>query len=124
MSNSSNQQNNENQRVSDLIRDFQLITHFLADGATQHTVYRVSDQSRHRRPSRIDETWNRQQELGRGGFGCVWLERCTSVPGEGKLRAVKEIWKDPSPSVLYSRELEAMAKFSHKRLRAFFLPIS
>ncbi|KAH7141673.1 kinase-like domain-containing protein [Dactylonectria macrodidyma] len=119
MSSSSNQQNqnrnHESQRVPDLVRDFQLTTRFLTDGATQHTVYRVSLQSGHQRPSRIDETWNRQQELGSGGFGCVWLERCVSEPGQGKLRAVKEIRKDPSLPVSYTRELEAMAKFSHKR---------
>ncbi|KAJ4230755.1 hypothetical protein NW757_013953 [Fusarium falciforme] len=115
MGNSSNQQNLESQRVSDLVRDFQLTTCFLAGDRTQHTVNRVSDRARHRRPSRINETWSREQELGSGGFGCVWLERCVSGPAEGKLRAVKEIRKDPSLLVSYSRELEAMARFSHKK---------
>ncbi|KAH7116572.1 kinase-like domain-containing protein [Dactylonectria estremocensis] len=115
MSNPSNQQGGENQPVPDLIHDFQLPTCFLPDGATQHTVYRVSHQSRQQRPSRIDETWCQQQELGRGSFGCVWLERCASGPAEGRLRAVKGIRKDHSLQLSYARELEAMAKFSHER---------
>ncbi|KAH7000892.1 kinase-like domain-containing protein [Ilyonectria destructans] len=120
-SNQQNQQNHENQRVPDLVRDSRLTTRFLTSGATQHTVYHVSLQSCHRRPSRIDETWYRQQVLGNGSFGCVWLERCASGPAEGKLRAVKEIRKDPSLPVSYSRELEAMAKFSHKRYAHCFV---
>ncbi|KAH7146670.1 kinase-like domain-containing protein [Dactylonectria estremocensis] len=112
MSNSSNQQNDENQRVPDLVHDSRLTTCFLPNGATQHTVYH---QSRNRRPARVNETWYRQRELGNGSFGCVWLERCASGPAEGKLRAVKDIRKDPSLPVSYSRELEAMAKFSHER---------
>ncbi|KAJ4264718.1 hypothetical protein NW764_015803 [Fusarium oxysporum] len=115
MNNSSNLQNHESQRVPDLVRDSRLPTCFLPSGATQHTIYRVSDQSPHRRPSRINETWYRQRELGSGGFGCVWLERCVSGPTDGKVRAVKEIRKDPSLPVPFSRELEAMAKFSHMK---------
>ncbi|KAH6883515.1 hypothetical protein B0T10DRAFT_580503 [Thelonectria olida] len=95
VSNSSNQQNHENQRVPDLVRDSRLTTSFLPSGATQHTVCRVSHQSRHRRPAPINETWFRQQELGNGSFGCVWLEKCSSGPATGRLWAVKEMRKDP-----------------------------
>ncbi|KAH7124522.1 kinase-like domain-containing protein [Dactylonectria macrodidyma] len=110
-----NQKNYENQRVPDFVRDSRMMTRFLPSGATEHTVYRVSHQSPHLRPCRINEMWYRRRELGNGSFGCVWLEKCASGPAEGKLRAVKEIRKDPSLPVPYLRELEAMAKFSHER---------
>lgn len=57
----------------------------------------------------------------------MWLE--TLAPeneGEIKLRAVKEIRKEPQPYKLvdYSRELEAMAKFSNPRVLVISLPSS
>ncbi|KAK4221320.1 kinase-like domain-containing protein [Podospora fimiseda] len=55
------------------------------------------------------------EELGRGGFGTVWLQRCRKGPKEGQLRAVKSIRCSGgavSPSSECVRELEAIDKFS------------
>ncbi|EOO03023.1 putative calcium calmodulin-dependent protein kinase type 1b protein [Phaeoacremonium minimum UCRPA7] len=99
-------------RASDLVRDSQLNTRFVA-GAIQH-VYYLSSSTTRRRRIRTEETWRRQRELGNGTFGRVWLEGCVSGSKQGQLRAVKEISKDgASTTIDYGRELEAIAKFSH-----------
>ena len=58
----------------------------------------------------VVETWHRVQELGRGGFGIVFLERSAG----GEQRAVKEIPKDKS-RIDYKRELMAMAVLAKVR---------
>ncbi|KAF7544868.1 hypothetical protein G7Z17_g9615 [Cylindrodendrum hubeiense] len=103
-------------RHSDLVRDSQLTTRFLPGGATQHAIYSTPVQSGRRRRIRVEETWRREKELGNGTFGRVWLEGCVAGPATGKLRAVKEIDKNSAVSFIdYSRELEAVAKFSHEK---------
>lgn len=68
-------------------------------------------------PSEI-ETWKNVKQLGRGGYGTVSLERCTSSPGTERLRAVKRVSKPPgSQSRLYLRELKAMARLVRPRVR-------
>jgi hypothetical protein len=107
-------------RVSDLVRDSRLTTRFIPDRAlTQHVSHHSSRSARQRR-IRVEETWQRHQELGNGTFGQVWLERCVAGPRDGQLRAVKAIPKDrtSSANIDYARELEAMAKFSHDRVWA------
>ena len=49
-----------------------------------------SDASQGRRRLKVVEKWYRDRELGRGGFGTVFLERS----GKGECRAVKVIAKD------------------------------
>ncbi|KAF7557839.1 hypothetical protein G7Z17_g357 [Cylindrodendrum hubeiense] len=102
-------------RASDLVRDSRLRTSVSA-GLTHHTYYTSSPDARCRR-ARTKETWRRGRGLGNGTFGRVWLETCEAGPKSSQLRAVKEIPKDRtlSSSIDYSRELEAMAKFSHDR---------
>lgn len=66
----------------------------------------------------MESKWQRTKELGRGSFGVVWLEKCTSGPDLGQVWAVKELRKGTrtvSP-VSYARELEAIAKFSLERV--------
>ncbi|KAK7426356.1 hypothetical protein QQZ08_007111 [Neonectria magnoliae] len=106
---------NPHHRVPDLVRDSQLNTRFLPGGVTQHTIYVTSNHFSRRRRVRVEEIWHRERELGNGTFGRVWLQRCASGPATGSLRAVKEMEKDSSRPVDYTRELEAMAKFSHEK---------
>ncbi len=48
----------------------------------------------------------------------VWLEECVTGPSLGKVCAVKEIVKQTASAsaTAYSRELEAMAKFSQEKV--------
>jgi hypothetical protein len=102
-------------RLPDLVLDSRLRTEF-RDSITIHSYLEIDDAGG--RYSR-EEYWTRDQFLGRGGFGQVRLERCaTKGTMEGSLRAVKIINKplDPSESLDFNRELEAIAKFSNDRV--------
>ncbi|RSL58998.1 hypothetical protein CEP54_007470 [Fusarium duplospermum] len=92
--------------LPDLVRDWELDTKFVSDKQTIHTTY-VSDPAR-----------------GRGSFGVVSLQKCTSGPKSGNVRAVKEIQvtQDRSLDKFLSREISAIVKFSHKRFRECFVP--
>ena len=61
----------------------------------------------------VETDWYRDRELGRGGFGTVFLERS----GTGECRAVKDIAKDRNSRVVidYRRELMAMARLAKVR---------
>jgi hypothetical protein len=65
------------------------------------------------------------KKIGSGGFGDIWLERCTSGgQPDDNLRAVKQMTVDRKyGSIDYNRELEAIAKFSHKRVRLMNISI-
>jgi hypothetical protein len=67
----------------------------------------------------MEECWERGRNLGTGSFGTVWLEKLITENGEEKYRAVKEIRKgvQRSKAIDYSRELEAIAKFSHQKVQ-------
>ena len=103
--------------VSDLVRDSKLETMFY-EKYTQH-VYHVSGANPRQRKIRKEERWERGGNLGTGTFGTVWLEKLVTDSGEEKYRAIKEIRKDmrQSGAIDYSRELEAIAKFSHQKVR-------
>ncbi|OQE41017.1 hypothetical protein PENCOP_c005G04847 [Penicillium coprophilum] len=116
-------------RISDLIRDSKLETYFLPDCQveTVHT-FQESDPTSGQRLVTRSEHWQRQKRVGRGGFGCVWLEkrikggRPGALAQDGAVRAVKQIDTDPSPrSIDFNRELEAIAKFSHPRYERCFV---
>jgi serine/threonine protein kinase len=108
-------------RLSDLVRDSRRDSEF-SQGQVRH-VYHVSNHITRQRRILVEEVWERQKELGNGTFGHVYLERCIAGPKEGQLRAVKAVAKDISTSkskdasLMYERELEAMAKFSHEKVR-------
>ena len=88
-----------------------LETKFL-DNCVQHTTYH-SNASRGERQVKVVTTWRRDQELGRGISGTVFLERS----GKGALRAVKDIVKDKNSRIKidYGRELIAMATLAKVR---------
>ena len=71
------------------------------------------------RTVRKEERWARDKSLGAGASGTVYLEKSITENGEVQHRAVKEIRKSAhkSGAIDYSRELEAMAKFSHPKVR-------
>lgn len=76
----------------------------------QHITYR-SDAAQGRRRVRVVEKWYRDQKLGQGSFGTVFLESSE----EGGCRAVKEVSKRRDGAVDYRRELIAMAKLARVR---------
>jgi hypothetical protein len=102
--------------LSDLVRDWKLESNKV-DNYTVHTRH-ISNPAKGIWRQRVEERWQREEELGRGAYGVVWLEKCITGPSDGQLRAVKELRKarrSLSPAY-YSRELEAIFKFSHERV--------
>jgi hypothetical protein len=99
---------------SDLVRDSKIETERVGLGF-RHIFYDTGPSASQRRVRR-EENWIRQKFVGRGAYGNVYLERCDS----GKVRAVKEIQKfvQPGEEIDYMRELEAVAKFSHRNVSA------
>lgn len=102
--------------ISDLVRDSKLETEFHHE-YTQH-VYYISGHNPRQRTLKKEERWKREKRLGNGTFGIVWKEKSVTESDDIKYRAVKEIKKRaPGPgAVEYSRELEAIAKFSHRKV--------
>ncbi|KAL5363914.1 kinase-like domain-containing protein [Aspergillus floccosus] len=109
--------------LPDLVRDSELETHFLPDCNTE-TVHTYHERSPYSRGlvSR-SEHWRRLRKIGGGGFGTVWLERCIKGGQPGiELRAVKHLDMTPNAKRLdYSRELEAIAKFSQWKYERCFV---
>jgi len=107
---------------SDHLLDWKLETE-CCDNGFRHTFYVTGSTARDRRV-RAEETWTRDRVLGEGSYGTVWVERCShrSVnrpdPAPGK-RAVKEMKKSVISGQTwdYIKELEAIVKFSHTRVR-------
>jgi hypothetical protein len=106
------------QSYSDLVLDSKLDVEVYR-GYSVQTDY-VSNPELRQRRERVEQTWKTTKRLGSGSFGVVWREECTSGPALGQVRAVKEIWKEERTDTVntdYSRELEAIAKFSQPRVR-------
>ena len=95
----------------DLLDLLQLRANFeTIEGATYTEHHRLfSDSSRQIRNQLEIKRWKRERELGRGGFGTVYLEQET----EGQLRAVKIVQRrSEKKAVEYLREVLAMANLS------------
>ena len=110
-------------RLPDLVRDSKLETHFLPSGdssvETVHTYHEPDPTSRRRLVSR-SEHWQRQRKIGGGSSASVWLEKCTKGGHRDvEVRAIKqiEIHRHSGRMLDFSRELEAIAKFSHRKVR-------
>jgi hypothetical protein len=104
--------------ISDLVRDSKLDTQF-GDEFTKHVYF----ESGLERKTQREECWKRKKHIGRGAYGRVWLEQCVIGQREVEFRAVKEIPKlqQTSKPIDYNRELEAIAKFSHRRVWSLVL---
>lgn len=101
--------------VPDLVQVSKLETQFdLDSNCTQHVRYTFGNTSR--KKIRQEERWRREKDIGCGGGGVIWLERCIQENNERNVRAVKKIRKIDSSA--YYRELEAMALFSHSKVRS------
>jgi hypothetical protein len=104
-------------RHSDLITDSKLDTRF-DSGYTVHT-YREHTPGLQRGVVLREEVWLRKSQVGRGAYGEVWLENCIRGNRGVDVRAVKQVSTKPLDSgkpIDYSRELEAIAKFSHNKV--------
>lgn len=104
-------------RVSDLVQDAELQTHFHPEYTT-HFYIETGTTVRQRAILREDNWKRHRKPVGKGSYGCVWLEQCERENGQVEFRAVKEVDKCPhnSKPIDYRRELEAIMKFSHKNV--------
>ena len=103
----------EMSKVPDWVLDSKLETYFRSKYETVHTYY--EQESLSRRPIKKTVHWQREKKIGSGGFGEVWLERCTKGNNHGyQVRATKKM--EVRHQIDYSRELEAIAKFSHSKV--------
>ena len=64
------------------------------------------------------EVWRQKRRIGWGAFGSVWVEECIAGhrPDNSRERAVKVIHLSGVHSNVYGRELEALAKFSQRKV--------
>jgi serine/threonine protein kinase len=100
--------------------DLDLIDHFKLDAVvtatyTTHFEYEI-DQFRRVADQKVEKRWDREQNIGRGAFGEVWLE-VKREHGDVQKRAVKVINKSLMRGLKldYKKELHALAKFSKAR---------
>lgn len=103
-------------RWPDLVRDTRLSTTIQGDVTIHH--HEDSDDENNARSTWRDERWKVTVRLGHGGCGSVWLQECVEGKRGIDRRAVKVIprmnLKDKRDN--YMAELEAIAKFSQKRV--------
>ncbi|KAK0716152.1 kinase-like domain-containing protein [Lasiosphaeris hirsuta] len=106
--------------LSDLVRDSRIEATVFANHTVQ-VVYQVGHSARQRR-IRTEEVWVREGCLGRGAYGTVYKESCEEGP-RSRVRAVKEIKTSVvvDEDVDHTRELEAIAKFSHPKYAHCFV---
>ncbi|KAJ5371668.1 hypothetical protein N7517_003674 [Penicillium concentricum] len=107
-------------KLPDWVLDSKLETHFLP-GRKYETVHTYYEQESHsQRPIKKTEHWQREKKIDSGGFGEVWLERCTKRKNHGhQVRATKEM--EVHRQIDYARELEAIVKFSHSKYDRCFV---
>jgi hypothetical protein len=102
--------------LPDLVQDSRLDVEIHDGCAVQ--IYFEADAESQDRPKPKMEVWSQVKQIGGGGFGSVWLEKCTSGRQEGATRAVKRlaIKQTGLRDASYVRELETIAKFSQERV--------
>lgn len=99
-------------RIPDLVQDTQLETSFVDNYIVHH--HDDSDEENHARSVRRTEYWQWDRLLARGGCSEVWLQQCYQGKHTHEWRAVKVIQE--VQGIDYMSELEAIAKFSQKRV--------
>ena len=100
---------------SDLVLDSKLETRF-ESGYIVHSYQQVSNDSERRVVVQREEYWRPIEHIGSGAYGSVWLEKCVQGHQDVELRATKKVSRRPLRSgreIDYSRELTALARFSH-----------
>lgn len=106
---------------SDLVQESKLKTIF-SSNSTRHFFYERGTSNRDRK-IQLKEKWKQRRFLGQGAYGTVWLETCDQPARDNgpRVRAVKRIPIDImiSEDIDYSRELEAVIKFSQPSVRTF-----
>ncbi|KAK2471583.1 hypothetical protein H9L39_16876 [Fusarium oxysporum f. sp. albedinis] len=106
-------------QLPELVRDTELRTRF----ETPYTIHEFLEAPHTLAPARR-EVWKRVKTIGQGGFSYVCLEECVQGHAEDtpKTRAVKVISsRQNADAMSYSRELEAVAKFSQKKFMTYFV---
>jgi hypothetical protein len=101
-------------QLPELVRDTELRTRF----ETPYTIHEFLEAPHSLAPARR-EVWKRVKTIGHGGFSYVCLEECVQGHAEDtpQTRAVKVISsRQDADAMSYSRELEAVAKFSQKKV--------
>jgi len=97
------------------LQGLDLIEHFRQDAVvtancTTHIEYKTN-RARGIRKEKVERRWYREQRIGQGTFGKVWLE-VTREDDDVEKRAVKIIDKSCMLGLDYKKELLALAKFS------------
>jgi hypothetical protein len=115
------------QQIPDLVRDSRLdVVRY--DGQTGTTTQKCKVNQSIQRNAFILETWKKDRRIGvgQGSFARVWLEVNRDDVARLRARVVKEI--DVSDRRLtatdFIRELEAIAKFSHEKVKHHQLSLS
>ncbi|EGU84762.1 hypothetical protein FOXB_04726 [Fusarium oxysporum f. sp. conglutinans Fo5176] len=106
-------------QLPELVRDTELRTRF----ETPYTIHEFLEGPYSLAPARR-EVWKRLKTIGQGGFSYVCLEECVQGHAEDtpQTRAVKVISsRQDADAMSYSRELEAVAKFSQKKFMTYFV---
>lgn len=104
-------------RLPDLVVDSKLESTFHQDA---RIIIHTASESNHHDVRLIQRTehWRDEICIGEGYSGSVWLQRCIGGP---KLHAFRAVKKVPKPYLNHNafdyRELEASAKFSHRKVR-------
>jgi hypothetical protein len=112
-------------RLPDLVRDSRLETPIFDSRITVHDYEESGDTPQDRLVRRREE-WEREaRPIGRGGFSLVWLEKCTKGNTAQAYRVLKEISMTDSRTRTadYVRELEAIAKFSQRKVPGLAKPL-
>lgn len=107
--------------TSELVKDLELETKII-NGCTKHFFYQRGTSGTDRR-RKLAEKWTRLRQLGSGSFGSVWLEKCERMVRKDApdVRAVKQIKVGRDSGINITREIEALAKFSHNRYEPCFV---
>jgi hypothetical protein len=106
--------------MHDLVQEAKLDTSFVDNLIIHH--YDDSDDEGHTRSKQRVEYWQWISILAKGGCGEVWLQKCVQGRSSYELRAVKVIAtnSEEMKRINYASEIEAIAKFSQKRVSFAF----
>lgn len=104
--------------ASDLVDDTRIRVEFNSDLVHRFTYQSRDDKGEIVRRREKQEIWKKEKSIGADTSSNVHRHRCLTGETPGELQAVKKIPKDSEHSngVDFSKELEAIAKFSQKKV--------